>query len=613
MAPKAMKAVKKTNVGRGSEKTNEANKQRKRLSKSTLRSALVSGLKEQTGRKDIKFSAAPKVAEKCIGTVPIEQRAGYPLVFPKGSVNPKDWKTSNGVKIEVDFNRAAWLPDDWGQGVKMTQPSSRSTGGGGGILTSFVGPDMKVFFHKKTTEAYVGRPLTNQEGFKGQVRLAQLQAKQAVQLARLQIKDVSKGGSLGLIGTDPDPEFFKLLSPSEKKCLPSKDEFHFCIVSARRATKVEGVRDIFMVQTQLVEAGVTPTWYVDAESLKDYQALGLRAVVGGKLTPSRNRALKDAKSKGKVCVQLSDDISAWEYRAGNKAAERTDDAVNAAHAAAKRFIVSPVAAARFMLAKMRSVEGPKPKLGGVYMLGSCARTFGGDAFSRQHFILGDFFVVDVGSSVLFDEEMRLKEDYDFSCSHIKAHGSVLRCNRMTLNVKHYSNNGGAVSTRDSKGVEERRNIDVLNRKWPRCFRPNPKRKNEVIMRWKGSTDADDEEEGDGSGKQMPKKSAAHKAQGSGKKTASGPVAVKKKAMVKKTLLPKNISPKGVLVCTAKVPGSSYMAARCKKAAGMKVEDVVGSFKFQKEAGSSQSTYGLSDLKYDLHRGYLAVKGGKGGA
>merc|ERR1711971_155155 len=201
-----------------------------------------------------------------------------------------------------------------------------------------------------------------------------------------------------------------------------------------------GVRDIFMVQSQFEEAGLCPTWYVDEGSVKDYKALGLKVVVGGKLTASRNKALADARKLGQVCVQASDDITAWEYRHGPTAKERTDDAVNAAHAAAERLIVSPVAAARFIVAKMRGAENP-PKLGGVYMLGSCSRTFGGAAFVRQHFILGDFFVVEPESTVKFDAEMKLKEDYDFSCAHIAKYGSIMRCNRMTLNVKHYSNHG----------------------------------------------------------------------------------------------------------------------------------------------------------------------------
>merc|ERR1711953_141084 len=109
------------------------------------------------------------------------------------------------------------------------------------------------------------------------------------------------------------------------------------------------------------------------------------------------------------------------------------------------------------------------------MLETCSRSFAGDEFSRKHFILGDFFVADTKSKVLFDENMTLKEDYDFTCSHMKAHGSVMRCQRMTLSVKHYSNAGGAVDERDKKGKKERMNIDILNRKWPRCFRANPKR------------------------------------------------------------------------------------------------------------------------------------------
>jgi len=322
-----------------------------------------------------------------------------------------------------------------------------------------------------------------------------------------------------LIGMVSDADFFKILSAAERKKLPETKEFHFGVVSARRANKIEGVRDIFTVQCQFDEAGVRPTWYVDEASLKDYKTLGLNAVVGGKLTASRNKALKDARSQGKVCVQVSDDISSWEYRDGPSATVRTDDAMNAAHAASKRYIISPVAAARFMLAKMRAAETPdgsRPRLGGVYMLGSCARTFCGDAFARKHFILGDFFVVDKDSKVNFDEEMMLKEDYDFSCAHIKAFGSVMRCNRMTLSVKHYANSGGAVTNRDNKGIEERRNIDVLNRKWPGCFRANHKRKNEVIMKWKdkkataaaAATPVDEDDDDDDDGEPTEKRPAA---------------------------------------------------------------------------------------------------------
>merc|ERR1711879_784471 len=97
-----------------------------------------------------------------------------------------------------------------------------------------------------------------------------------------------------------------------------------------------------------------------------------------------------------------------------------------------------------ILAKMRAAPNKrKPQLGGVYPLSSCARCFAGDELARSHFIIGDFFVVD-DSTVRFDETMTLKEDYDFTCAHLKKHGSVVRCQRMTVAAKHYTNSGGAV-------------------------------------------------------------------------------------------------------------------------------------------------------------------------
>lgn len=471
-------------------------------------------MKERSGRSDLKFHKASKVATKTMHDIPLQERAGYPLKFPKGSVDPKDWCTGpDGEKpIIVDFSRPDWLPDEWGQGVKSTKFISRSGSGNGGTYTVLMHPDGKCFYHRQCAEEYWGKEFSLEAGRNGQIRKAQLMGKQAVQVARAEIKG-SAYNCVDHVGVDSDKVFFNILTPTERKHLPSKDAFHFCVVSARRVQSPEGLQDVFMVQAQFEEAGVTPTWYVDEASVKEYRRVGLKAVVGGRLTDARNKCLQDAARMGKACVQCSDDISAWEYRHGKRATTRTDAAVNAAYNKAKQFIISPVTAARFILAKLRAKPGGnRPQLGGVYMLGSCSRTFAGDEVSSRHFCIGDFFVVDK-SNVRFDKEMTLKEDYDFTCSHIKAHGSVLRCNRMTLQVKHYSNVGGAVDERDKKGKKERMNIAILNRKWPCVFSPNPKRKNEVIMRWKTSCadPVDDDDYEGGSAPQPAKSKKARKA------------------------------------------------------------------------------------------------------
>ena len=476
---------------------------KQRIRQGTLRNAFVASLKAESGRPDIaadrKF--ASEGARKTFKAVPIKERAGYPVKRLKGSVAPEDWMTNHGDKIHVDLSRAHWLPDEWGQGVKITHMGaaarrSEKDSGARGILTCFVAPDGKNFFHKHLSEEYSAKmgwtkKFTTEAGKNGQVQLAKAQAKQSLRLMRAELREGEQ-----VEGVDKDPVLFRLLSGKEKKALPDKSELHFCVISARRASSFPGLGDVFVVQRQLQEAGVDPTWYVDAESVTDYRALGFKVKVGGKLTESRNKALQDAKKLGKVCVQLSDDISGWVYMDGPQAKERTDDACNAAHSAARRIVCSPLAAARFMLAKMRSGT-PRARLGGVYPLGSCSRAFAGAPFADKNFILGDFLVVD-GGDVKFDPNMTLKEDYDFTCSHLKAHGCVLRCQRMTLCVKHYSNAGGACSNRDKKGLEEKRNIAILNEKWPGVFRPNPKRNNEVIMRWKtkGVVAEGEDEEGD---------------------------------------------------------------------------------------------------------------------
>lgn len=279
--------------------------------------------------------------------------------------------------------------------------------------------------------------------------------------------------------------FETCLSEDERPFIPSSEELHICIISARRAQTADGRRGVLAVERQFVDAGVKPMWYVDEASLEDYLALGLDAKVGGKLIPARNLALQDASELGKACVQCSDDISRWDYYQSEEARPKKGKGLQEANSAAKRaerYAITPVAAARFILAKMRATPEEKPQLGGVYPLTNLGLSINSDAFTRNNFILGDFFVVDK-SSCRFDDSMTLKEDYDFTCSHLKAHGSVMRCNRLFIHAKHETNSGGAVSERDVGGVKERANISILQSKWPGAFLKHHTRPNQVILRW----------------------------------------------------------------------------------------------------------------------------------
>lgn len=521
--------------------------------------------------------------------ISISQRAGYPLLPTK--VHPKDWKPFDDEPIDVDFSRASWLPDDFGQGVKLTKKVARSKPGQGGTYTVWVSSDGRVFYHKPAVEEFVGRKLGSKDGFKGQVRLNSLQTKLTNENA-----------------------FFNILTPQEKRNLPSTDQLHFCIISARRADKADGIAGIAATQAALTGAGIDPIWYVDQQSLDQYKALGLKCKVGGKLCPARNMALDDAKKENKVCVQLSDDISKFQYHHGKQVKERNDAAMNKAFKNAVCHVITPVAAARFLVAKMRTCTTP-PQLGGVFPLASCARGFCGEEVTRKQFILGDFFVVDLHSKVRFDEKLSLKEDYDFTCRHIFTHGSVLRANRMTISAKHRVNNGGACSIRS--GSEEDKNIVILKRKWPRAIR-DQRREHEVTLSWPADDDPCGTKRSSSNNRNIPKSGISKRSsiKSCSKSSASSKTSKKSKKFsniitqskfTKKTQIkvPADLSPSKTISIGSGTPSSEYIKQRCLKVSGKKVKEALEDFAYKGDNGT-MTKYRLSDLKYDLMRNYLKL-------
>jgi len=503
-----------------------------------------------------------KVLARCGGKLPApKDRAGAPV---KGGYPLSKYP----VNVLVDGQRSSWLPDDWAQCIKNTGP--------GGVYIGWMSPDGKFHYHRNLNqdfrdgvEATLGRSLTALDGINGTIR--------SLNASGVTLKN--------------DKKFLEgCLSSSERRHIVPAHKFHFGVVSARRAKSEQGMHDLMIVDAHFRIAGVRATWYVDAESLQDYRKLGLDAVVGGKLTPARNMILKAAAKKGQVAVEVSDDISKWQYYDVSKQNLKGSigfEKANKALAGTKKHIITPLAAAQFMLAKMRS-SPLKPKLAGVLPTGNAAMTMGTDEFSTQHFVLGDFFVADA-SPCRFDESMTLKEDYDYSCSHIAKHGSVLRCNRMVLTVRHYANQGGAVDTRDKAGKRERMNIAILQRKWPGVFKMNVKRPSEVLMRWSNH------------GKEAEKKTSGKGLSAKAKQALRGTKSAKPKQLKAKTTLPVPVSAKLKYIAESEAK-VEYITKRCKKCHGKTVGQCLG-MEYQDASGNDRK-YGISDLKYDIHTGRL---------
>jgi hypothetical protein len=208
------------------------------------------------------------------------------------------------------------------------------------------------------------------------------------------------------------------------------------------------------------------TWYVgsDPEEIQAYQYTGAASVIGsGALCRSRNAALEDAFSRGLVCVQVSDDMA----RCCHLKAKNSEKLVRP---------TMPFTSAVNMV--WDELEHSPYYLGGGAPNDFIAWDYYNKPVVNAAFILGDFMVIKP-NPLRFDETLPLKEDYDYTCQHLKAYGGVVRCNRVMVDFEHRSKLGGVFNARDA-GTELQA-IQRLKEKWGDWIKPNPRSQYEVLF------------------------------------------------------------------------------------------------------------------------------------
>jgi hypothetical protein len=190
-----------------------------------------------------------------------------------------------------------------------------------------------------------------------------------------------------------------------------------------------------------------------------YQNNGCKNVFEtGTLIESRNAALKMAFDNNLICVQLSDDIKKVTTNKNfeTKREVNLDLAINE------------------MINVFNKVEG-------VYLMGVPPTSndfFAKNKISKNTFCIGDMLFIKP-NSLRFDNNLTLKEDYDYTLQHINKYGHCFRYQKYLFEFQHYKNQGGAVDYRTEK--EEQKNINILFQKWGNKIRLNPKRKNEILI------------------------------------------------------------------------------------------------------------------------------------
>lgn len=207
------------------------------------------------------------------------------------------------------------------------------------------------------------------------------------------------------------------------------------------------------------------TWYVKLDEGKAYIDSGAHSVweINGGLCMARNAALEDAFEYGLPCVQVSDDLlgTFMAYYENGLARKRPIPFWEAVG-----HISAWAGAYSARLAGIAPTDNP-------YFYDPRSEV------SQDTFIVGDLIYVKP-SSPRFDEEMILKEDYDFTLQHIRTYGTVARCNAVLGTFSHRSNSGGAVDYRTPE--RELDAIRYLKRKWGSWIKLNSKRPNEVLLR-----------------------------------------------------------------------------------------------------------------------------------
>lgn len=207
------------------------------------------------------------------------------------------------------------------------------------------------------------------------------------------------------------------------------------------------------------------TWYVRPEDESDYNRAGASHVVtSGGLCVSRNVALDAAFKQGAACIELSDDLTRIERVFGIRGVNKT---VTASFDWAVATMVAACDTVGAFLA------GVAPTTNKLFYKEHSRLTF-------ANFIVGDFIYVKP-CALRFDEAMRLKEDYDYTLQHLNTYGRVARCNNVFAYFSHRKNAGGAVAYRTAD--LEQQTIAHLKGKWGHHIRDNPKRPNEVILKW----------------------------------------------------------------------------------------------------------------------------------
>jgi len=191
----------------------------------------------------------------------------------------------------------------------------------------------------------------------------------------------------------------------------------------------------------------------------NYQRNGAKKVIiGGSLVGNRNAALDYCFAFNKICVQIDDDLI--NISVNDFTGKRTKQYVKLIDVLDK--LIPEFIQSKHLFAGAPPTENP----------------FFATKQSQENILITAPFTLTKPNQIRFDNNLKLKEDYDYTLQHIKS-GGCIRYHKYLFNFKRYGNTGGAVSYRTD--ILEKQAVDYLLTKWEGALKLNPKRQNELLI------------------------------------------------------------------------------------------------------------------------------------
>jgi len=180
------------------------------------------------------------------------------------------------------------------------------------------------------------------------------------------------------------------------------------------------------------------------------------------ILPTRNAILNQFKEWDKI-VFADDDITGAVLWYNHKW-EKTEKNL------------TPQQMEKVLIKGFNDIEKQGYKIFGFYPIPN--RFFMNKRITNNQFIIASIFWM-IKTELMFDEQLPLKEDYDFTLQNYVNYWGGLRYNYIAFKARHYTNAWWCQTERTDE--REKESCNYLLQKWNDLVKLNPKRENEILI------------------------------------------------------------------------------------------------------------------------------------